>query len=890
MSTILANARNMAKTEPNHFYLNPDSLKNTNRPGATFVPDSLLARYDSLNKLADTAKRAAVDTITMKEEEGEIKEKIFYQAEDSIVYDIDNKKMYLFTKAAMKYQKTELEADSVHFDWNTFTLYANGKPDSTGEKTGKPIFKESDKEYKAGRMAYNFKTKRGKVYEVYTQEGEAYLQSQAVKRTENEEWYGLSNKYTTCDLEHPHYYFRAKKIKLVPNKLIVTGPANLCVGDIPTPLYIPFGIFPVKQGRRSGIIFPQFGEDARNGFFIKQGGYFFAINNNLSLKVLADVYTNGTFGVYPTLSYVKMYKFSGNVGFAYIRTMPADPDLPNQSAQNDFRFSWTFNLDPKAAPTNTFAASVNFLTSSFNKAQRVTDNTIFQTSFNSNVNYQKIFPRVPFLSLSLSLSHAQNIATKQFSVSFPVFRLNVLRVTPFKSKISTGKPKWYESIGISYNFEAKNILNTFDSLLLTSESLKRMRFGIQQNLNIDAPFTVAKYLNITPAFRYTERWYFQSVNKKWQEQDLTVIRPDGSSFQIPYLGSHVKTDTTFGFHGVRDFDVNVTMSTKVIGIYNFKGKWIKGVRHIFTPSISGVYHPDFGSSYWGYYQTVQTDLMNQNPLTYSHYDIMNSLYGVPSAGMVGALNFSLANNFEMKVFSKKDSVKHERKIAPLERINISGGYNFAAKTNKLNVFTINGNLKIWENIGGAFNVVLDPYALDSLGKRSDKFQWTEKKQLLRFQTGNISLNATFQGKSKAVPQNTDKGFKKGDYVSYDPYQYYDFNIPWRVTASYTFNISSSKTTDLRDTLISTQSLYIDGDVNLTPKWKVALSSGFDFRLKQPTLTTVRVMRDLHCWELNFNWTAYPVAYQQFMIELRVKSSMLKDLKLTRRKSYLDNAF
>jgi lipopolysaccharide assembly outer membrane protein LptD (OstA) len=890
MSTILANARNMAKTEPILTYALPDSAKSSKIKKDSMLSDTLRAKNDSLFSIADTTLRSVVDTVSVKEDESEIKDKILYQAEDSIVYDIDNKKMYLFTKASMKYQKTELEADSVHFDWNTFTLYANGKPDSTGEKTGKPVFKESDKEYKAGRMAYNFKTKRGKVYEVFTQEGEAYLQSQAVKRNENEEWYGLSNKYTTCDLEHPHYYFRAKKIKLVPNKLIVTGPANLCVGDIPTPLYIPFGIFPVKQGRRSGLIFPQFGEDARNGFFLKQGGYYFAINNNLSLKLLADVYTNGTFGVYPTLSYTKMYKFNGSVGFAYIRTMPADPDLPHQKAQNDIRFSWLFSLDQKAAPTNTFSASVNFLTSSFNKAQRTTDNSIFQTSFTSNVNYQKTFPRIPFLSLTLSLNHYQNIAVKQFMVSFPVLRLNVLRVTPFKAKVSTGKLKWYESIGISYNFEAKNVLNTYDSILFTSESLKRLRFGIQQNLNIDAPFTVAKYLNITPAFRYTERWYFQSVNKRWQEQGVIVHRADGSTYEIPYLGSRLVTDTTIGFHGVRDFDVNVTMSTKVIGIYNFKSKWVKGLRHIFSPSVSGVYHPDFGSSYWGYYQTVQNDLMNQNPLTYSHYDIVNSLYGIPSSGMVGALNFSLANNFEMKVFSKKDTVKHERKIAPLERINISGGYNFAAKTNKLSVFSINGNMKIWENFGGSFNVFLDPYALDSLGKRTDKFQWTERKQLLRFQTGNISLNATFQGKSKATPQKTDKGFKKGDYVSYDPYLFYDFNIPWRITASYTFNISSSKTRDLRDTLITTQSLYIDGDVNLTPKWKVALSSGFDFRLKQPTLTTLRVMRDLHCWELNFNWTAFPVAYQQFMIELRVKSSMLKDLKLTRRKSYLDNAF
>lgn len=861
------------------------NLKDSANQDVVFVEmDSTSIARDSL-----TTK---IDSISLEnKDDGEIKEKIFYVAEDSIVYDLSNKMMYLYNKAKMTYGKTELAADSVDFDWNTFTLYANGVvDDSTGEKRGTPIFKDNDKEYQAGSMAYNFKTKRGKVYEVFTQEGEAYLQSKAVKRNENEEWFGFKNKYTTCNLEHPHYYFSSKRVKMVPNKVIVTGPANLVIGDIPTPIYIPFGIFPVKQGRRSGLIFPQFGEDARNGFFFKGGGYYWAINDNVSLKAVADIYTNGTFGLRPSISFNKLYKFNGNMSVGWIRTTPSDPDLPNAAVSNDFNFSLNFNLDSRAAPTHTFAASVNFLTSNFLKAERNTTTAIFNTSFNSNINYQKVFPKAPFLSMSLSLSHAQNIATKQFNLTFPVLRFNVSRVSPFKSKVNTGKPKWYENIGITYNFEAKNVLNTYDTILFKSESLKRMRFGIQQNLSLDAPFTLFKYLNITPAFRYTERWYFQKENKTWENDDLTVVYPNGNQVIVPGMAQYIKNDTTYGFYGVRDFEANITLSTKLIGIYNFKGKAIKGIRHIFTPQIAAAFHPDFGSNKWGYYQSVQQQFSNTDPLVYSPYAISSQLYGLPGQGMLGAVNFNLNNNFEMKVYSKKDSAKHEKKIAPLERLNISGGYNFAALKNKLNPFLINGNFRFWDNLGGAFNLVFDPYALDSLGQRTNTFQYNKNKQPLRFQTGSIALNARFAGKAKPNTTAQNQGFVKGDYVSYNPYLFYDFNIPWSVNANYTFNVSSTVNREGKDTIIVTQTIYGDIDFNLTPKWKIAVSSGFDFTRKQATLTNITVMRDLHCWELNFNWTAFPVANQQFLIELRVKASMLKDLKLTRRRNNLDNNF
>lgn len=891
MSTLVVNAQ--SNTSRAGLSQPSDSLKIVKKGLKSSVSDQPLDSATLASLQDQDSSTQKIDSIQMPQDDSEIKEKILYEAQDSIVYDLSSKMMYLYNKAKMTYGPTELQADSVDFDWNTFTLYANGvKDDSTGEVRGKPIFKDKDKEYSAGSMAYNFKSKKGKVYEVYTQEGEAYLQSKSVKRNENEEWYGFKNKYTTCNLEHPHFHFSARKVKMIPNKVIVTGPANLVIADVPTPLYLPFGIFPVKQGRRSGIIFPQFGEDARNGFFLRNGGYYFAINDNLSLKLLADIYTNGTFGIRPSLSFNKMYKFNGNLNFAWIRTQPQDPDLPNAKAVNDFNLSLNFNLDPRAAPTHSFSAAVNFLTSNFIRADRETGALALATSFNSNINYEKRFTRFPFLSLSLSLNHSQNLATKQFNLTFPVFRLNVSRVTPFRSKVNTGTPKWYENIGITYNFEAKNVLNTFDSLLFKPNSWKNMRNGMQHNLSIDAPFVLAKYLNVSPSFRYTERWYFQSINRTWQIEDLTVRDPAGNVNVYPGMYQHIQNDTTFGFYGVRDFEASVSFNTKLTGIFNFKGKYLKGIRHIFTPSITAIYRPDFGTDFWGYYRSVQQQFNQpENQLIYSPYDVGNQLYGVPGQGMVGALNFSLANNFEAKIFSKKDTVKNERKIAPLERLNISGGYNFAAITNKLNPFLINGNFNFWENFGGNFNLVFDPYAVDSVGVRTNTFQYDKNKQILRFQQGNITLSGRFAGKAKQNTNSSQTGFVKGDYVSYDPYLFYDFNIPWAVNVNYTFNVSSSvNPITRRDTLLYTQSITADIDFNLTPKWKIAVSSGFDITRREATLTNFTVMRDLHCWELNFNWTAFPLQYQQFLIELRVKASMLRDLKLTRRRSFLDNNF
>jgi hypothetical protein len=886
----------------------PDTNKNNNVKGdngATIVikndstktksVDSISVKMDTIRGKNGEITVVKVDTIHHvdsvslkdKDDDSDIKDKITYKAKDSIVYDITSKKMYLYNGAETHYQKIQLNADKVEFDWTTMIMTAEGV-DSGGTEKGKPIFMDDGKEYRAGKMMYNFKNSRGKVFEVSTSEGDAYLHSEAVKRTEDMAWWGYKSKYTTCNLDHPHFYFKAKKIKLIPGKIIVTGPANLWIADIPTPLYIPFAIFPIKQGRRSGIIVPKYGSDAANGFFLRDGGYYWAANDNFGAKLTGTIYTNGSFDIKPSVQYKVNYKYSGSLALAYVRTAPSDPDLPGVSATNDFQAKWSFQLDPKAAPTHTFNASVNVSTANFNNANRVTDgNTLFSTALNSNINYSKSFTSIPFLALTISANHSQNLQTRDLQITFPQVALTVNRVTPFKSKVSLSKPKWYENIGISYSFKAQATINTIDSQLLKPDFYKQLMYGADHNITIDAPFTLFKYFNVTPNATYNERWYFQTENEQWVTKDQVTTLPGGYTFRNPGGASYLKSDTNFGFKAARDFSANLSIGTKVTGIYKFKSKYFKALRHIFTPQVSGNYHPDFGTNFWGYYASVRKNLYDNTLQPYSHFDNVQGLgYGLPPLGKYAAVNWALNNSFDVKIFSKKDTVNQEKKIEGLLKLNISGGYNFAADSLKLQVFNVNGTIKLLNNLSSSFGMVFDPYATGDYG-RYNTFYWETNHELLRFTSANLSLNANFHGKSKPVsapPMNKAQRMV-ADYVSYNPDDYYDFDIPWTLGASYSLNlVNVHQSFTNRDSLEFTQYVTINGDLNLTPKWKIAYNSGFDFAQKKLTLTHFKVVRNLHCWELSFDWTAWPLDHQQFVIELKVLNPTLQDLKLTRKKT------
>lgn len=873
----LLNAANIPVTAQADSTLKGKIKFNTDSVNAS-VTDSI-ALTDSTFTLADTIDRN--DTVDIAN--GEIEDVINYSAEDSMVYDMDSKKMYLYNQSEVSYQKINLKSRSIDFDFNAFTLFARGGADSAGNYADRPIFSESGKEYKADSMAYNFKTKKGKIYHVTTQEGEAYIHSEIVKKNEFNEWYGKSSMYTTCDLEHPHFYFKAKKVKIVPEKVMVSGPVNLWVADVPTPLALPFGLFPVKQGRRSGIVLPEYGQDAIFGFFLRNGGYYWAVNDYMSLKFTGQVGTNGTFGLGVASQYALRYKFTGNVSFFYLRSRPQDPDLPGARASNSYSFSWSHNQDTRSIPNSTFGASVQMQSADFYSSSRVTDTRLLNTSFNSGVNFSHNFARSPF-SISVALRHTQNLLNRTIGFTLPTVRLSMSRVSPFKAKVQTGKPKWYESIGFSYSFEFQNVLNTYDSILFQTSTLDKFRFGINQNFAVDAPITVFKYLNINPSFTYQERTYFKGVSKWWDPDTTYLVGGDGL---IDTVFGQVRTDTSWKFNSSRNFRASVSLSTKVIGIFKFKGK-LKAIKHVFTPTVAFNYSPDFGSKMWGFYRTVQGDRFG-NPLRYSVFE-PDAVYGVPGAGPEGSVTFGLLNNFEMKVYDKKDSIKHEKKIGLFDQVNITGGYNFFADSLRLLPFNLSVvSSRIFNLINLNFNAVFDPYSTDSFNRKINTFHYTRTGRLLRFSTANISASTSLHSKPRTggVEVSAPPNYI-GDYVSYNPNQVYDFDIPWNVNLSYRFNLTRG-TTFNPDTIITVQSISASADFNLTPHWKVALSTGFDITRKTMTLTNVSVVRDLHCWELSFNWTP-PLpgtTFQQFTILLQPKSGTLRDLKLQRKNQLQD---
>lgn len=852
-----------------------------------YAPKMML--NDSL--LNDTSK-AIIDTTQSPFASSDINDPITYESDDSIVYDIKNKMIYIYGNAHIKYQNTDVSGAKISYDWENNSITAESMKDSIGNEYGKPIMKDGDKSYDASKFSYNFKTHKGKVYEVITEEGGAFVHLQEGKRTNDSSWYGKKAWFTTCDdREHPHFYIQSNKTKIVPNKLVVTGPAHLVIADIPTPLYLPFAIFPLQKGKRSGLIFPTYGDSRNLGFFLKGGGYYFAIKDKVGLSITGDIYTRGSWGLGTNITYATRYKFKGSLGFSYFRLRPENPENINNKASNSFTITWRHTQESQARPNSNFNASVNFQTSNYNRNNQVANPQLLNSVLNSNITYTKSWRNLPF-QLSVSAGHNQNLRTKYIHIDLPIFGFNVSRVNPFKRKVQSGKTKWYENIGFTYNLDAKSTISTYDSILLNASSLNKIQYGIQHAFRVDAPISVFKYIRINPYFNYTGRFYFKEVYKQWNPTYRydTIYNSAREFTRIDTTKGRIESDTLNKFRAIHDFNTGVTISTKVVGIFKFKSEKIKGLRHVFTPNIGFVYHPNFGSSKWNYWDRVQRNEAG-NLQKYSRFEANNELYGSPGDGLQGALTFGINNEFQLKAYSRKDSVNHERKIPLLDNFSINGSYNFAADSLRLNPFSIRANSSAIPHININFSMELDPYAVDSNGRKYNTFLWTQQKKLLRITNTNLSIGGTIQSKKRinTSVNNENTTADERSYIQDNINSYYDFTIPWTIRMGYNFNLTRTIRNN-RDTSIVTQAFNTDIDFNVTPKWKVNITTGFDITRLQPTLTTLAIVRDLHCWELSFNWTAYPVQYQTYMITIRVKNPILQDLKLTKKRNYIDQQF
>lgn len=791
-----------------------------------------------------------------------IKSRINYSAKDSIPIDLNNSLIRLYGEAEVTYEQIRLKAAKITFDWKNSIVTAEGVADSNGKITGNPVFFDKDQEYKAEKIIYNFKTKKGKLYNLLTVEGEGFIHGEEVMKDENDVLYARQAKYTTCnDQEHPHFFISASKIKIL-DKTIISGPAWLVIENVPLPLGVPFGFFPKKDNRSSGILLPSVGESGNRGFYLKGGGYYFSINDYLDLALRGDIYSRGSWLLNASSNYKVRYKFSGNLTVQYANNRFGEQNDPDFYVSKDFSINWTHNQDPKSMKNASFRANVNAGSRNSFRNNSVNPAEILQNTLRSSIAYSKFFKGTPF-SLSTGISHSQNLGTGQISISAPDFNFSMNRITPFKSK--KGKKRWYSDIGLRYSLNSRNTLNTTDTAFLNPQSWLKWENGMQHSLPLSASFKVLKYFTFSTSADYTGYTYFKTINKTFVE-----------NYQGTETDTIITTEDNGIFHA-HDVSLNGNLTTRIYGMYNINRWNIVAMRHLITPTVSFSYRPDFSDPRFGYYKRVATDTSGKNFETYPVFK--TPIFGMPGKFRQGNLIFNIQNNFELKVLSKPDSngKQTSRKIKLLDFLNLSGSYNFFADSFQLSNLRFSGRTTLFKNkLNVQFSGEIDPYTLTSTGKRISVFEWESNKKFGRLTGFYLSLNSSLN----SLPAKDNKQDNIG--ITTLPYEnYVDFNIPWNLTWNYTLSYNKPA---LKEEI--TQTITVSGNVNLTAKWKINISTGYDLEAHQLTFTSVDIYRDLHCWEMSFHWI--PFGYNQsYLFRINVKASVLKDLKIDKKKYYFD---
>ena len=867
------------------FYYNDVSGKTVSALPQT-VGDTLVIEKDSAVNNKDSV---LIDTTVVKKSQSKIDAKVERTALDSIVQDILNKKVYLYGDAEIKYEDIDLKAARIEVDFNDNTVTAYGVVDSLGKQQGRPVFTQGDQTFKADTIEYNFNTKKGYIYSVFTEDQQGFLAGKRVKKLSDNSINLLHGSYTTCNIEgHPHFQFKFKKARVIPKNKIVTGPAYMEIEGVPTPLALPFGMFPNNERRKSGIVVPTYGESANRGFYLEGGGYYWSINDYMDIKVLGDIYSRGSWAIKPTFRYKKRYKYSGSFSAQYAVNIISDKYSPDYSNSRDFRIQWRHTQDPKARPNGRFNANVNIVTSNFVKYNTVNVNDYLSNEFQSSVSYQTSW--AGNYRLTVNASHRQNTKTHVVQVTLPELTFNVNRFYPLKRKIVSGKKHFYEDLSVSYTMNAKNIVNTLDSLIFTEQAYKHdMQNGMLHKSTVSLPVKLFKHFNWSNSVNITDRMYAQHVNQYWVNDTLfknndTVV-------------GYVNKDTVTGFNNVFDFSLSSSISTKVYGILKFKKGPLRAIRHVFTPSVSFSYVPNFGSSKWGYYDSYING--DGDEIIYSKYQ--GFLYGTAPGRKSGRVGFSFGNNLEIKVRSKKDTITGMKKVVLIKSLNITGNYDLAKDSLNMSYLNVNGRTTLYKNIDLKYASSWDPYVLDSAGHQTNTFEWTENRRLFRRTNTSWALSLRlhlsdkdFKKKkneeNKPEAESKTNKYEVGDIGTLNNHsEYIDWNIPWSFTLSYNFNYTT-QIKYLNYEKIPTnnivQTLGFSGQVNITPKWKVNFRSGWDFRSKKLTPTSISIYRDLHCWEMRFNVIPFGPR-KSWNFSINVKASILQDLKLNKKKDFRD---
>jgi lipopolysaccharide assembly outer membrane protein LptD (OstA) len=790
------------------------------------------------------------------------------------------------------------------------TVHAHGKLDSLNVLQGTPIFRQGSDQYKSETMSYNFDTKKGFITNVYTEQAEGFLTSEESKKGDNDELYLRHGRYTTCDAKHPHFYIALSRAKVHTGKSVFSGPAWLVVEDVPLPLAIPFAYFPFTSTYSSGIIMPTYGDESTRGFYLRDGGYYFAINDNVDLKLTGEIFTKGSWGVGAQTTYKKRYKYSGNFYFNYQVTKEGEKNMPDYSETKNFKIQWSHRQDSKASPNSSFSASVNFATQSYerkNLSSLYNPTSYSQSTRTSSVSYSHTFPKIG-LSLSSSFNIAQNMRDSTLALTMPNLNISLSRLYPFKRKRKAGKDRWYEKIALTYTGAISNSITTKEDQLFKSDLIKDWRNGMKHSIPISASFSLFNYINITPSFNYTERWYTNKVNQNWNDLTGTVVR-----------------DTIYGFNRVYNYNLSLSASTKLYGFYKpskaIFGDKIEMVRHVMSPTVSFSYAPDFGASRYGYWQTYTRTDANGNVSLVEYSPYANSLYGVPSRGKTGSVSFDLSNNIEMKVRNANDSTK---KVSIIDELGANLSYNMAAKRQPWSNLSTRLRLK-WGKIAFNMNAVFHTYAYEFDEKGNvvigDRTEWSYGR-FGRFQGMSKNLSYTFNnqswknisGKIRKLLGKDDEDEEEDDVVvgseeegeeaddagrsslstnedrsGLDADGYMKFSMPWSFSVSYGISMSEDRGAkinikSMRYPYKFIHNLNFSGNVKLTNNWNVNFSSGYDFTNKGISMTTVNIDRDLHCFNINCGLVFG--TFTSYHVSLRANASTLTDaLKYDKRSSY-----
>jgi lipopolysaccharide assembly outer membrane protein LptD (OstA) len=887
--------------------------------GGSAEPDT--TQMDSLQLAIYHHNKAVDDSIHLdslnRQKKNGIDAPVKYAADDSMVYDAINKRAYLYGSANVDYENMNLKSDRINMSLDSSLVHAMGTPDSTEESgfKGKPVFTMGSDTYDTDTMSFNFKTKKGFIRDVYTQQQEGYLTSQLSKRNDNGDIYLKHGRYTTCDKEHPDFYIALSRAKVRPGKDVTFGPAYLVVADVPLPFAIPYGFFPFTKSYSSGFIMPSYGDENDRGFYLKDGGYYFAMSDKWDLKLLGEIYTKGSWGLSAASNYRKRYKYSGSFYVSFQDTKTGDKGMPDYTKQESFKIQWSHRQDSKANPFSSLSASVNFASESYernNLNSMYNPQTMTQSTRTSSVSWSTQFSSIG-MTLSSTANLSQNMRDSSIAMTLPDLNISISRFYPFRRKHVVGDERWYEKIAVTYTGQFSNSISTKENQLLHSNIIKDWKNGMEHRIPISGSFTLFKYLNLTPQFSFTDRMYTDRVERSWDEASQEEVR-----------------DTTYGFYNVYDWNMSLSATTKLYGMWvpNHKifGDKIIAIRHVFTPSLSFSYAPDFGASRYGYYKTYQKTDADGNVSLVQYSPYSDGLYGVPGSGKTGSISMRVSNNVEMKVKSDKDSTGI-RKVSIIDELSAAMSYNMATNYHRWSDLTTTLRLKWWKNYTFNMTAVFATYAyeLDENG-RPYVGNHTEysKGRFGRFQgmSQNLSLTINPQqlkkwfGHKDNKDEDTDKnkddegvdtniesnvdddmvdaqhGAKKksgGGKAETDDDGYMKFSMPWSISLGYGITMRENtsgrfNTKTMRYPYKFTQTLNCSGNIRISDGWNISFSSGYDFENHDISMTTASLQRDLHCFNMSCSVVLAP--YTSYNFTFRCNASTLTDaLKYDKRSGY-----